>query len=211
MKEIPILYSTPMVQAKLAWRKKNTRRIIKPKSAEDIALLINLEAGIDVERCKEELIRCSCPYGQPGDLLWGRETAMFLPSQPIPSWIYKADVDKEMQAELKSKGFKWKPSIHVPKVASRIWDRVLEIRIERIQDISEEDAIAEGVEYVNYSNVVGYKDYMDEGHLSCKQHARNSFFSLWHKINGADSLLQNPWVWVIVSEQVSTIGKPKLY
>lgn len=216
MKEIPILYSTPMVQAKLARRKTQTRRLIKPKSPEDMALLINMEAGVNVEKSKEELIRCSCPYGKPGDLLWGRETALFLPSQPQPGWIYKADVDNDMEAELRSKGFKWKPCIHVPKVAARIWDRVIDVRIERLQEISEEDAIAEGVEsWIDErlkSRPVRYRVYEpnDDPGAMYSSTAYDSYLTLWQSLHGIESWNSNPWVWVIVSHQLSITGKPEI-
>ena len=160
MKERPIIFSTPMVKAILDGRKTQTRRVIKdqpPLSMRDMFKPKNLK----------------CPYGQVGDRLWVRET--FKPYNCMGGFAYKADGDL-------STGFPWKPSIHMPRGASRITLEITESRAERLQDISEEDAKAEGVKCC--PNAVS--DY------------KHHFMILWDSINGKkypwDS---NPWVWVI--------------
>lgn len=98
--------------------------------------------------------------------------------------------------------FKWTPSIHMPKAAARIWLQITDIKVERLKDISEADAIAEGVEPVDG----GYKNYMTEPKMLKKLNywtkAYFSFLSLWESINGYESSELNPWVWVITFKKV---------
>lgn len=172
MKFIPILFSTPMVQAILDERKTQTRRIVK-------------EQILGIARPGEH----KCPYGQPGDVLWVRET--------FQTWrlgyIHKATWSTELPENIK-----WKPGIHMPKEACRLFLEIVSVRVERLQDISEQDAISEGVKstYVHLFQEERYKDY----HLDVDGEFRNpvtSFKTLWESINGEDSWESNPWVWVI--------------
>lgn len=117
----------------------------------------------------------------------------------------------------------WTPSMHMLKVASRIWAMIEEIRVERVQDISEEDAKAEGIQtlfkpeseyydpntFLNYTwHGVGGDDSISG--YSGAENAKESFQGLWYKINGADSWNSNPWVWVIQYRILSKTGKPNL-
>ena len=96
----------------------------------------------------------------------------------------------------------WKPSIHMPKAAARIWLEITEIKIERLKNISEEDAKAEGVEII----ADGFKNYAKVpkiiSTLQCFDKAYYSFLSLWESINGYESSELNPWVWVITFKKV---------
>ena len=137
-----------------------------------------------------------CPYGEVGDVLWVRETFNSdygfkdMEGNVVPPGIlYKAKVSSLPN------GLKWKPSIFMPKSIARIWLQITSIKVERLKDISEEDAIAEGVE----TTKTGYKDYITEGSIS---DAYWSFYSLWYKINGRESWDSNPWVWVIEFKQI---------
>lgn len=94
---------------------------------------------------------------------------------------------------------KWKPSLFMPKEACRIWLEVTNVRLERLQDISEEDAIAEGVISEKIDAIHKWKDYSRQGYLPI---AKFSFFSLWEKINGKESVSENPWVWVYEFKKV---------
>lgn len=192
-KEIPILYSTAMAQAKLAWRKSQTRRIIKPqpKVTEGGYLTItNFDGMINPEFLSVFL---KCPYGQPGDLLWGRESFQ----EYGGANFYKADGDEINDGPLGCAN-KWKPSIHMPKEAARIWDEVTGLRPERVADISEEDAIAEGIEigyhtFSDKSKHIAYRDYSkpDNKHEDYFSMPRNSFRSLWQLINGKPKPIQS--------------------
>lgn len=153
----------------------------------------------------EEFVRIKCPYGlptdlffdKPGDRLYVRENFKIIP----PNHIYfQADPENKV-----TKG--WKPSIHMPKAAARIWLEVTDIRVERLQDISKEDAIAEGIEPV----ADGYKNYMPKLSSTsqfCWPTAYHSFQSLWESINGAESWDLNPWLWVVKFKVLSTTGHP---
>ena len=177
MKYIPILFSTPMVQAILDGRKTQTRRTLKmpPKN------ITITENGFEGESGRIY----KCPYGKAGDILWVRETWKDSPKQATwQRYSYKADYNSHL-AELG----KWNPSIHMPKSACRIFLKVKSVRVERLQDISEEDAKAEGADDVN-CGVYGTTRYAD------------GFYSIWNKINGSKSWDENPLVWVIEFERI---------
>ncbi|MOA26207.1 hypothetical protein D3C78_1469830 [compost metagenome] len=109
------------------------------------------------------------------------------------------------------RGEKWRPSIHMPKKASRVWLQITNIRVERLQDVSEYDANAEGVLAYGdgyYKNYFTQKGLREVDGVQCLL-ARGSFQSLWASINGMDSWETNPWVWVIEFKVLSTTGKTK--
>lgn len=95
----------------------------------------------------------------------------------------------------------------MPKAASRIWLMVEEIRVERLQDISEEDAVAEGIKELGIYSFPIYKDYLNSG-MDGYQTPQWSFRSLWISINGQVSLSENPWVWVVKFRVLSKTGRP---
>lgn len=234
MKKIPILLSTPMVQSTLADRKTNTRRTLgldKVNKYPNDWLLDGVQLmGSFIfhnKRTKEEFWIKS-PFGMPGDLLWVRETWADVTNAfvtgtdvDIENIAFKADssvyncIEKLHYLEqLGENGIyvkKWKPSIHMPKAAARIWLKVTDIICERLQDISEEDAIVEGVEIYKDGN--SYKipiKHQIEFYRTNKKDSTDAFRVLWININGSDSWNANPWVWVIKFEVVSKTGKPNL-
>lgn len=190
MKHIPILFSTPMVQAILDGRKTMTRRVIKPQPDEDgLAKFLPTRQWHDTDARVYK-----CPYGKPGDILWVRETFANLnadfPTNP-KCYVYKAD-------DLQGNSYgpvTWKPSIHIPKEACRLFLKVTDVRVERLQEISEDDAKAEGIEKMSGY----YRDYLNRGG-NLPPYA--SFQSLWQSINGPESWDANPWVWVIQFERI---------
>lgn len=198
MEQRPILFSTPMVQAILAGRKTQTRRKADMTSRH-IRKLFNGEFEGESGRIYK------CPYGQVGDVLWVRETWQW-------DWI---DCDKKEEKcyffktstlpNVLASGEKWKPSIHMPKDAARIWLRINNVRVERLNDISEEDAIKEGIEELKSNGIPHYRNYgkqlvAKEFNFFCSP--VNSFRSLWESINGENSWNNNPWVWVIEFEGI---------
>lgn len=212
MKQTPILFSTPMVQGILEGRKTQTRRIIKHQPTIDPQTgdwLVKGLAGNEEVHPIEDWVKLQpkdCPYGQPGDILWVRETwAPFTAVIRVPrDYHYKASKDANLN------GGKWKPSIHMPKAAARIWLEVVSVKVERLTDITEEDAIAEGIEG---SAEEGYESYeiVHEGKHKGKPSphsifnnrlAKFSFTELWESINGVGSWQANPWVWVIEFKRV---------
>ena len=216
MTERPILFSAEMVRAILAGRKTQTRRAIKPQpwvdnmgnacwkdrnfgqSANHVPHIKALASPIPCSDTKRVL----CPYGAPGDLLWVRETFRYFPGTGSHLW----DGDREYQAdgavksgrfftaeEWQSRGMKakpeprWRPSIHMPRWASRITLEVKSVRVERLQDIRCTDAEAEGA---------GHEAGPTGGQ------ARGAFANLWNHINGPGAWEANPWVWVISFQRV---------
>ena len=152
-----------------------------------------------------------CPHGRIGDRLWVREAFgevydicehPEMDSCPDErwhiEWKYRADSEQPVIEHGYFTG--WKPSIHMPREVSRIVLEITDIRIERLQDISEADALAEGVEPVEIicsrdGEKTAYRDYEFSGIYP--NSPKDSFKSLWRKINGADSWAANPWVWVV--------------
>jgi len=158
---------------------------------------------------------CRCPYGNIGDLLWVRETYTILEPEHCTDgmksrFYFKADhheSNEEWRKECIADGYpyKWIPSIHMKKDHARIWLKITDIRVERLQNITEESAKAEGVE----SKFKKYKEDKEDGAIVYKNYRDNSiyldpkssFCSLWVKINGKGSWELNPWVWVIQFEK----------
>jgi len=139
------------------------------------------------------------------------------------AWYLKAgDYLERIGAEQDEEGIyrnftlPWTPAIHMPKAAARIWLEVVSIGVERLQDISEEDAKGEGILFYNDEGRNRYKDYSDaaRGYDDLKLGypsfgiAKTSFCTLWEKINGRESWNANPWVWVVEYKVLSTTGKP---
>lgn len=226
IKEIPILFSTPMVQAILQGRKTMTRRIVKFPKDFTGKVFNNAPYGLKYSSSLYGDTVQRLAYALPGDILWVRETwspkyvkgalSGFQYNYPhICPWTYLADDPK---AKAYGVGESWKPSIHMPKDACRIWLEVTAVRAERLHDITEEDAISEGIEwYVDEFNYRHFKDYLADasgyGHpdhdYPTVSTAVTSFSTLWQKLNGKESLQLNPWVWVISFKVLSTTGRPE--
>lgn len=219
MKEYPILYSTPMIQAKLAGRKTQTRRIIKVQPEEQLHPCGSSKWYWSTNPSDLKIPYVKCPYGQIGDLIWARESWAYAEDEfgnhssttngdCFGKFLYKANGDDNHD--------RWKPSIHMPKEASRIWERITDIRVERLQDISEGDAIAEGIQPLLASGAQLathgrlYKHYTEhqEGLFGTGLKPVKSYQTLWESINGDGSWDLSPWVWVIETEILSTTGRP---
>ncbi len=194
MRELPILFSAPMVRAILAGTKTQTRRPLsyQPTSAPEVyrahkdrALTRPVIAATWIKDGESHC--CPCPFGVPGDRLWVRET--FCDDWHMERGVIEYRADGELDSDMFDAGCTWRPSIHMPRWASRITLEVTGVRVEELQEISYEDAKAEGVEF-----------WRNNGSLTelppCSQH-RYEFEDLWTSINGADSWNANPWVWVV--------------
>ena len=190
MKQRPILFSTEMVQAILAGRKTQTRRVVKPQPIE---WLEHVSGDLFCDKHTSGILPKSfkCPYGKKGDVLWAREAFCYNDDDGYSSeFSYKADHPT-------AKG--WKPSIHMPKDAARIWLRIKDVRVERLQSVSMRDAMHEGIESIDHG--AHWKNYMKD-EISSYVFPRHSFESLWQSINGLESWNANPWVWVIEFERI---------
>jgi hypothetical protein len=192
MKTRPILFNGDMVRAILDGRKTQTRRVIKPQP-HDISDRTSEEVNA---AWQEGFVSVKCPYGAVGDLLWVRETHGYDGSG---NCRYHAD-DNEIEGNwMLVKG--WCPCTNMPRGASRITLEITGVRVERLQDISEDDAIAEGVE--GFGDGL-WRDYSikpedNEGHNYFRT-AKESYQSLWQSINRKNQGTfwdANPWVWVI--------------
>lgn len=225
MKEIPILYSTPMAIAKRDHRKTVTRRTrgleILNERPDDYRFVTSSDVNENVPRMAvkyddrvyyllhltwtNELDFVFKAPWKKGDWLWGRETFFIekyfngLTEECIP--LFKTEY---MSGPV---GWNWMPSIHMPKEIARFWDEVVDVRLERLHDITEADAIAEGVEHwfddASFGEV--YVNYLG-GNI--RLNAIDSYRTLWESINGPGSWALNPWIWRIESKQLSTTGRP---
>jgi hypothetical protein len=196
MTERPILFSTAMVQAILSSKKTQTRRIVKSQSEGTPCFLPNSGKGTfaytfagRTDGIEWHLDGIQSPYGIVGDRLWVRETWR----EDGDGFAYKAD-DERLSG-------KWKPSIHMPKKACRLRLEIQDIRVERLKDISEEDAISEGISYFDFApnNRYGWNWHWGnpKSYEECFSSPQNAFGGLWVSINGEDSYDANPWVWII--------------
>lgn len=201
----PILFSTPMVQAILDGKKTATRRIIKDAhpQATRFEIDINHRKRLWSQYGEDGLLpgkHLKCSYGGKGDRLWVREAWL---QQDDGTYCYK--VDKENEDIRKMYGYKWKPSIHMPRKACRLVLEVKNIRVERLQDISEEDAIAEGITLIkDQSGINRYTIAIDNASYNAPI-AKEVFAMLWAHINGWDSWEANPFVWVVEFERIEVV------
>ena len=202
----PILFNTEMVRAILDGQKTCTRRVVKTRRKDACGFYVTRYsdgsfAGVyeydeDERMFENQLIP---PY-KPGDVLYVRETWCGLPVNEAghfrghPIYYYKADGD------LRPEGWRgaWRPSIHMPKEAARIWLKVTDVRVERLQDITDDGAKDEGANWENGQNV-GWEEKM-------KRTATERFAEIWDSTIKKSDLdrygwAANPWVWVIEFER----------
>ena len=214
-RERPILFSGAMVRAILDGSKTQTRRVCKPANGLSYVVAVQdpnergqrppyFTPGWFGDEDGE--IQFFCPYGQPGDRLWVRENGWErterterLACEGDDPWLpYYFDADgytDQDVAYLKVWGFKRRPSIHMPRWASRILLEITDVRVERLQDISASDAKAEGIEQFDPSATAGLP--------ACSAH-RYAYEDLWKSINGPDLWNLNSWVWCIYFRRVES-------
>lgn len=217
MKERPILFSAPMVRAILGGTKTQTRRAIKPQPPPefctgDVAAITNGKRW-SISKMPERMAwhpdphpGILCPFGVPGTQLWVRETFAIVPRTAYRCSVgvhqtLRPDDDHDAAIyragwERSNGGFRWRPSIHMPRWASRITLEVTDVRVERLQDISEADAQAEGIERRGEE----WRNYGDP--MAPCIRPRTSYATLWASINGPGSWDANPWVWVVSFKRV---------
>jgi hypothetical protein len=222
-KSRPILFAAPMVRAILAGQKRMTRRVVTPQpiSPNRIDFLSNIvgrpAAFCETRPMSSDLVReIACPYGAPGGRLVVRENYRItspwdgrkVPKVPVPIH-YEADGPApEAFGNLR-------PSIFLPRWASRLTLAVTGVRVERLHDITEADARAEGLSTVTkdggrtwkfgISDRDGLPGTDDDGWpwTDWDRDPCKAFATLWRRINGAKSWTANPWVWVVAFERVA--------
>ncbi len=182
MKFHPILFSTEMVKAILEGRKTQTRRVVKINGVmQTAAKMIYTDGNWHGESGR----KVKFPYGNVGDVLWVRESWQHNVNdfgESSGNFFYKASEDAEKNI------IGWKPSIHIPKAACRLFLKIKNISVERLQDITRGDCMAEGCPFPNIAKETDPKRWFSE---------------LWQSINGKESWNANPWVWVIEFEQIN--------
>lgn len=199
MRERPILFSAPMVRAILAGAKTQTRRIVKMKTHYQIEERDNGTPWpwmYDGDRDADSWM--ACPYGVRGTRLWVRET--FCDDWHMDRGVIEYRADGELDSDMFDAGCTWRPSIHMPRWASRITLEVTDVRVERLQDISEKDAQAEGIERTeDFFGCPCWRVYgePDGADVVAPDDPIGSYRSLWESINGPGSWEANPWVWVV--------------
>ena len=236
MTERPIIFSAPMVRAILEGKKTQTRRKMKVQPGPDALVTVEHYHPIVIDRHGDmqpgkEIFGAhwddgeyglKSPYGAPGDLLWVRET--WAKGETAGVAQYRAT---DPQCDDTTSGLRWRPSIHMPRWASRITLRIIDVRVERLHDITEDDARAEGCEARPFPGPwwQGYRD-LGDGDLIHQQaigetapdwmiepkrmpptpwldrSARDGFRSIWMGLHGLDAWDANPWVWVISFERM---------
>lgn len=196
----PILFNTEMIRAILkdSERYKTlTRRVVKPQPI-PLNDNSNNTSIYDTNHWYIYGSYVHAPY-EKGGILWVRETHK--PVSGLPNYIYRADIPEE-----RWKDYRWSPSIHMPKKACRLWLKVLDIRVERLQDITEDDAIKEGIEL----DMNTWYNEIRRSEANFKRATLDMFKLYWNyidkKTNGIYNVesgwLANPWVWRIKFEKV---------
>lgn len=182
VRERPILFSGPMVRAILDGRKTMTRRVVMVRRCGVLVPALRFDPAPDLARC---------PYGAPGDRLWLREGIRFVGAGPMGDLSeYEAD-----GTLTKAEGWPWKrnrlPSMLMPRGFSRLTLEITDIRVERVQAISAEDCMAEGLTTT-----------LREHDAVCD--LRDQFRALWDTLNAARGAVwgANPWAWVITFRRV---------
>lgn len=194
----PILFNTEMVRANLEDRKTNTRRLVKGYALEHME--IDTDGAIigvyDQNEGRVRSVMDFAPY-QPGDILYVRETWS---TDANGDYVYRANYGVTEDDSFPPSMFKWHPSIHMPKKAARLFLRVTDVMVERLQDIDDDGAKAEGANWCNGKHI-GFEEKM-------RRSAVTRFAEIWNTtIKPADlekyGWDANPWVWVIEYERIS--------
>lgn len=229
MTERGMIFNAEMVRALLSGRKTQTRREVKLNldiaclaTTYDWAtsLAANHYQGLTEEQIQQkaeslrgvihpvildngQMVSIICPHGKPGGRIWVRETWAEAGASAPDLKLYRANYPEHVPSIYENvppaKEIRWTPSIHMPRWASRILLEITDVRVERLNAISEEDARAEGI--------------IDGGCLNCGEpepcgcanpdpDATDAFAYLWQSIYGQESWNANPWVWVISFERI---------
>lgn len=207
MREGPILFNAPMARATLTDRKNQTRRIMKLRNGQYMPPSQRKDPN-----GWAQMLRL-CPYGQPGERLWGKENyrtykgfdheSMLTMQERLSCNDYEMRILAPIHYEADGGRRNWnatdaspgrlRPSIHMPRWASRMTLEVLNVRVERLQDISEEDAVAEGIEKTE----AGFWSLYGQAETDGTYSPIASYRALWSSINGPESWDANPLVWAV--------------
>lgn len=227
MKERGMIFNGEMVRAILDWRKTQTRRIVSDRHLNLIDLgsqigeCYPLECGIDHAN-SQSYYREHCPFGKPGDRIWVRETYQgpLFDYEHMESYledsskfekpdfcVYRADGKPapEFYDADDNLHCGWSPSIHMPRWASRITLEITDVRVERLNGISETDAEAEGINMEALFDSQDCYDCIADHNMTGRPTAKGAFKYLWESIYGEENWQANPWVWVIEFKVVPNV------
>ncbi|WP_245127239.1 hypothetical protein [Klebsiella pneumoniae] len=231
MKERGMIFNGEMVRAILDGRKTQTRRIVKGTdgavkfckewdiNGEEIFVVLGEK---DHTGMNPVLGALSCPFGAVGDRIWVREAfRVHSRATDVATLVYKASERNSWTEQTHrvpvavcnkpATPEKWTPSLHMPRWASRILLEITDVRVERLNAISPEDAESEGLERTNFTGfgdepgLPSYPEpdvYFDPLKKQWKEYPPEAFAGLWESIYGEGSWLANPWVWVIEFKRV---------
>jgi hypothetical protein len=225
VRERPILFSGPMVRAILEGRKTQTRRVIRPQPM----VADEFDSATMTAAWQSGDVNVRCPYGQPGDRLWVRETylAMSIAGGPVRDVMYSDwedyDICYPTKADKYPLGWKVVPAIHMPRSESRLTLEITEVRVQRLQEISNEEAAEEGIEQDVWDQALVCRDYSTPDkwfqmwsddmsrYVDLDDINRQSFRTLWDSINAkrAYGWDANPWVWAISFKPVDASGSSR--
>ncbi|EOJ3027456.1 hypothetical protein ACM2RR_002198 [Klebsiella pneumoniae] len=221
MREKGLIFNSEMVRAILDGRKTQTRRPIKWKQTR-FTEIGEREDGSKWPWSEDAEHACDfwhpCPFGDVGDRIWVRETWAEAGASAPDLKLYRANYPEHVPSHYENvppeDEIRWTPSIHMPRRASRILLEITDVRVERLNAISEEGAQREGVHTEVWDQTVVARNYAarDEffqfwsedmpHYVEMNQLYRSSFRSLWESIYGAENWLATPWVWVIEFKRV---------
>ena len=206
MSDKPILFSAPMIRALLDGRKTQTRRELKLRGHKSFSEFgPSTTQGYDWHFRRPDAAWCDHRADDLplhfviGDRLYVRETFAYWPlvgeHAPIDGCTYRATDDEDWEGRM----FDWIPSIHMPRWASRLTLTVTDVRVQRLQDISEADALAEGRGVCPSCGDSGWINSGPDGGWQCNAYQcgdsdKDWFADLWNSINGPDAWAANPWV-----------------
>lgn len=216
MKERGMIFNGDMVRALLDGRKTQTRRAVK---GVDGAVSFSREWDVngkeifivlgekDQTGMNPVLGAISCPFGMVGARIWVRETWAEAGASAPNLTLYRANYPEHIPSQYENvptaDSILWRPSIHMPRWASRILLEITEVRVERLNSISERDAVAEGIKTGRCGNETTWRDaFYVPGDNQPYFNAATAYGDLWSSIYGEDSWAANPWVWVIEFKRI---------
>ncbi|HIG3137083.1 hypothetical protein M1V68_21690 [Klebsiella pneumoniae] len=201
MTERGMIFNAEMVRAILDGRKTQTRRTVKPQPDEDGLAKVTNGPWVDTS---ERNYRC--PFGAAGDRIWVRETWAEAGASAPDLKLYRANYPEHVPSIYENvppaEEIRWTPSIHMPRTASRILLEITDVRVERLNAISEEDAEAEGIDMEALYDSQDCYDCIADHNMTGRPTVTGAFKYLWESIYGEEGWKSNPWVWVIEFKRV---------
>ncbi|HDX9124217.1 TPA: hypothetical protein RQO71_001361 [Klebsiella michiganensis] len=218
MKERGMIFNAEMVRAILDGRKTQTRRIMKPQPepcprgghwwpSNVFKTMLHVEDEMQNGKgVWGGIVGDACPFGDVGDRIWVRETWAEAGASAPDLKLYRANYPEHVPSIYENvppaEEIRWTPSIHMPRTASRIQLEITDVRVERLNAISEEDAEAEGIDMEALYDSQDCYDCIADHNMTGRPTVTGAFKYLWESIYGEEGWKSNPWVWVIEFKRV---------